>query len=89
MTVTLGARGAIAVSGILHFVAVVALLLYGRSAELGWPYLVGVVVAAALLTWEHRLVKPGDYSRLDAAFFTMNGIISGVIMVGAILDVAR
>lgn len=89
MTVALGARGAIAVSRILHFVAVVALLLYGKSSELGWPYLAGVAVAAALLTWEHRLVKPGDYSRLDAAFFTMNGIISGVIMVGAILDVAR
>jgi 4-hydroxybenzoate polyprenyltransferase len=36
----------------------------------------GVAVAAALLLWEHRLVRPGDLSRLDAAFFTMNGVIS-------------
>ena len=36
----------------------------------------GVALVAVLLVWEHRLVKPTDLSRLDAAFFTMNGIIS-------------
>ncbi len=51
-----------------------------RSATgLGWIYLLGVAVVAALLVYEHRLVKPGDLSRLDAAFFNMNGYVSVAI----------
>jgi len=42
----------------------------------GALYGVGVAVVAALLLYEHSLVKPGDLSRLDAAFFTLNGVIS-------------
>jgi 4-hydroxybenzoate polyprenyltransferase len=42
----------------------------------GWT--VGVLVVAGLLLWEHRLVRGGDLSRLNAAFFTMNGVISMV-----------
>lgn len=86
--VALGAQGAIVVSRMLHAGAVVALLVFGAFAGLGAVYTGAVAVAAGLLAWEHRLVKPGDYSRLDAAFFTMNGIISGVIMAGAVADVA-
>ena len=44
----------------------------------------GVAMAAALLLWEHRLVRPGDLSRLDAAFFTMNGVIS-LVFLGCVL----
>jgi 4-hydroxybenzoate polyprenyltransferase len=43
-------------------------------------------LAAALLVWEHQLVKPGDLSRLDAAFFTMNGIISALVLAGMLVD---
>jgi len=42
----------------------------------GWLYALGVLAVSLLLLYEHSLVKPGDYSRLDAAFFSMNGIIS-------------
>ena len=42
----------------------------------GTLYAVGVVVAAGLLTYEHSLVRPNDFSKINAAFFTMNGIIS-------------
>ena len=42
----------------------------------GWLYGIGVLVAASLLLYEHSLVKPDDLRRLDAAFFTMNGVIS-------------
>ncbi len=48
-----------------------------------------VAVAGGLLVYEHRLVRSGDYSRLDAAFFTMNGVISGVVMLGAVADALR
>jgi 4-hydroxybenzoate polyprenyltransferase len=40
----------------------------------------------ALISWEHRLVKPGDLSRLNAAFFTANGIVSIVVFLGALID---
>ena len=48
----------------------------GWGTGAGWLYGAGVVVAASLLLYEHSLVKPNDLRRLDAAFFTMNGVIS-------------
>jgi 4-hydroxybenzoate polyprenyltransferase len=86
MTVAVGASRAIAVARLLHGVAAVAIVAFGAAAGYGFWYFAGAGVAVALLVWEHRLVKPGDYSRLDAAFFAMNGIISGVVMAGAVAD---
>ena len=54
--------------------------------DYGAAFFVGAAVATALLVYEHRLVVPGDYRRLDAAFFAMNGIISAAVMVGAVAD---
>jgi 4-hydroxybenzoate polyprenyltransferase len=87
MTVALGPTRAIAVARLLHTAAAVALVAFGVSAGFGDWYLAAVGAALALLVWEHRLVHPGDYSRLDAAFFSMNGIISAVVAAGAIVDV--
>lgn len=87
LPVLLGAPRAILVARLLHVLAVVLLLIFWYWADFGAFFLASVVLAAALLAWEHRLVRPGDYSRLDAAFFTMNGIISAVIMIGAMADV--
>ena len=86
MTVALGAPAAILVARLLHGLAAAALVGFGLAAGFGAWYFAGTALAVALLAWEHRLVHPGDYSRLDAAFFTMNGIISGVVMAGAVLD---
>ena len=72
----IGERRALAVSRILHTMSVAALAAAGVAAGVGWIYGVGVVVAAALLIYEHSLVRVDDLSRLDAAFFSMNGIIS-------------
>ena len=72
----LGETAALGVARALHVVTVLALALVGVAAAAGWVYFAGVGVAAALLLYEHSLVRPGDLSRLDAAFFTMNGIIS-------------
>ena len=72
----IGERGAFAISRALHTLTIVFLALAGVAAGAGWLYAVGVTVAAALLLYEHSLVKPGDLHRLDAAFFTMNGVIS-------------
>ena len=49
-----------------------------QSFGLGKLAVVGVVVVALLLAYEHSLVTPDDLSRLNAAFFTMNGVISAV-----------
>ncbi len=87
LTVTLGPSGAIAGARLLHALAAAALVAFGLEAGFGVWYFAGVAVAVALLIWEHRLVRPNDYSRLDAAFFSMNGIISAAVMVGAVLDV--
>ena len=46
----------------------------------------GLVVAAGILAYEHRLVRPGDLSRLDAAFFTMNGVMSVTVFAFALID---
>lgn len=71
-----GEARALAVARFLHAGTVVALGAVGVAVGAGWVYWVGVAVVAALLLYEHSLVRPGDLSRLDAAFFTMNGIIS-------------
>jgi len=86
-TVAMGAPTAILVARALHLGAVIAFVWFGTVAGLGWVYLASVGLAAVVLVWEHRLVHPYDYTRLDAAFFTMNGVISGIVMLGAVADV--
>jgi 4-hydroxybenzoate polyprenyltransferase len=72
----LGESVALNVARSLHVTTVLCLAVVGLAVGAGWIYAMGVVVAATLLLYEHSLVKPGDLSRLDAAFFTMNGVIS-------------
>ncbi|MCA1797356.1 MAG: putative 4-hydroxybenzoate polyprenyltransferase [Geobacteraceae bacterium] len=85
--VSLGAEKSCLLVRWLHGGMVVLLLLVWLSAGLGWLYLIGVAVVAALLVYEHSLVKPEDLSRLDAAFFTMNGYISIILFVFVLADV--
>jgi len=86
LVVRLGRSPAIAVARALHALALIALLAFGAGAGLGPAYFGGVLVGAALIAWEHRLVKPGDLSRLDAAFFTANGLVSLIVFLGALVD---
>jgi 4-hydroxybenzoate polyprenyltransferase len=86
-TVTLlGERRAILVAKSLHGLTIPALAAFGWFAGFGVLYFVGVGVAAGILVWEHQLVKPGDLSRLDSAFFTMNGVMSVTVFVFALVD---
>jgi 4-hydroxybenzoate polyprenyltransferase len=71
-----GERGAFAGARVLHAATVALLALAGAGLSAGPLYWVGVAVVAALLAYEHSLVRPGDLRRLDVAFFTMNGIVS-------------
>jgi 4-hydroxybenzoate polyprenyltransferase len=71
-----GVANALLIARVLHAGAVGLLCWLAASLALPWPAWVGVAVAAALLAYEHSLVKPNDLSKLDAAFFAMNGYIS-------------
>ena len=86
LVVRLGKGPAISLAKTLHGFAIVALLAFGYGAGLGWPYHVGVGIGAAIIAWEHQLVKPSDLSKLNAAFFTANGIVSIVVFLGALVD---
>jgi 4-hydroxybenzoate polyprenyltransferase len=84
--VRLGQRRAILAAKLLHGLTIPALALFGWQAGFGLWYGVGLVAAAGILAWEHRLVQPGDLSRLDAAFFTMNGVMSVTVFGFALVD---
>src|ERR1044071_3226465 len=86
LAVRLGQGRAIFVAKVLHGLALTCLVAFGIGAALGPAYYAGVAVGAALIAWEHRLVRPGDLSRLNAAFFTANGIVSIVVFLGALVD---
>jgi 4-hydroxybenzoate polyprenyltransferase len=82
-----GVRGVFVGARFLHAVTVVLLARVGIELSLGWFYWAGVVVVAALLAYEHSLVRPNDLRRLDAAFFTVNGVISVVFLLFVLADV--
>jgi 4-hydroxybenzoate polyprenyltransferase len=73
---TFGEAPALGIARLLHFTTVAALAIAGLGAGAGALYFAGVLVAGMLLLYEHSLVKADDFTRLDAAFFTMNGVIS-------------
>ncbi len=71
-----GIARALWISRVFHLGMLVSLLCLVYSFSLGGLALAGVAAVAGLLLWEHRLVKADDLSRVDAAFFTMNGYVS-------------
>lgn len=81
---SLGERNALTVARVLHICTVLALAGVGVAVGAHWIYAAGVIVATTLLLYEHSLVKPGELGRLDAAFFTMNGVIS-IVFFGFVL----
>jgi 4-hydroxybenzoate polyprenyltransferase len=84
---TFGVGGALAISRGLHAMMVLALFLFGYAAALGPIYFIGAGIVACFLVYEHTLVSPKDTSRVNTAFFTMNGFVSVGLMVFVVLDV--
>jgi 4-hydroxybenzoate polyprenyltransferase len=76
-----GIATALRVARANHVLTVVALAAAGWSLGLDWPFWAGVAAVAALLWYENSLVKPGDLSRVNVAFFNVNGYISVLIFV--------
>ena len=85
----LGVRGALVVSALFHLgtLALLSLLPRVYPGGLGVAYWVGVAGCAALLAWQHWIVRPHDLSRLDAAFFTANGALSAWLFLATAVDV--
>ncbi len=84
--VSLGERNGILVAKLLHGVTLLALVAFAIPTPFGAVFYAGIVVAAGILAWEHQLVRPGDLSRLDAAFFNRNGVMSVVVFLFAMMD---
>ncbi|MBI1850355.1 MAG: UbiA family prenyltransferase [Planctomycetes bacterium] len=82
----LGIAGSLRLSSALHALMVALLVLVGSMAGLGIVYGAGIVVVAALLAYEHWIVTPRDLSKLNVAFFTVNGYVSLLFMVFTLLD---
>ncbi|MEB2308300.1 MAG: putative 4-hydroxybenzoate polyprenyltransferase [Candidatus Brocadiaceae bacterium] len=83
----LGIRGALILSAVLHLFMVGVLLAVSHYTGLGIVYTIGVGIVAVLLLYEHSLVKPKDLSRINTAFFTVNGIISVGLMGITLIDI--
>jgi 4-hydroxybenzoate polyprenyltransferase len=76
-----GIAGALWISRVLHLGMLICLIALVHAFALGTVALAGIAAVAALLIWEHRLVRADDLSRIDAAFFTMNGYVSVIFFV--------
>ena len=79
-------HGAFLGARLSHAATVACLVTAGLGLPVGAVYWLGVAAAAALLAYEHSLVRPSDLRRLDTAFFTMNGVISVVFAAFVIAD---
>jgi 4-hydroxybenzoate polyprenyltransferase len=82
-----GERGAFQGARALHLATIVLLAAAGAGLHVGPLYWLGVAAVGALLLYEHSLVRPGDLRRLNAAFFTMNGVISVAFFAFVLADV--
>ncbi len=83
----LGIRASLYLARLFHGVTLIFLFLAGESGGLGWLYRVGLAFVAVLFLYEHSLVKAEDLSKLDVAFFNMNGYISLSVFLFTLLDV--
>jgi len=84
--VRLGVARSIWVAKLLHGLTVPALGVFGYMAGFGFWYFLGLIAATGILVYEHQLVRPADLSRLDAAFFSMNAVMSVTVFSFALAD---
>ena len=71
-----GIARALQIARVMHLAMVALLIWLATTFHLAWPAWVGIAVVALLLGYEHSLVKPNDLSKMNAAFFSVNGYIS-------------
>ena len=76
----LGIKPALHISTLFHGATVALLVATARITNLGWITYAGIAIVAGILYWEHRLVTPDDLSRVNVAFFNLNGFISILLL---------
>lgn len=81
----LGQVGAMVLSAVLHVITVGLLAALPSLVSLHWPYWVGFALITGVLLYEHYLVRPGDLSKIDKAFFDLNGYVSLLFFVAVFL----
>jgi len=84
-----GIAAALWCARICHLLTVAAFVALGLMTGLGWLYWLGVAAVATLFVYEHSLVSPDDLSRLDVAFFNVNGYISVILFVAVLAGRVR
>jgi len=89
LVVTFGIAKALRISRIFHIITLVLLYVFGFLSHFGGTYTLTLLVIAILFLYEHRLVSAKDLSRVNAAFFTLNGFISLIFLVGVFLSLQR
>jgi 4-hydroxybenzoate polyprenyltransferase len=81
-----GIPAALSISSGLHLVTAATLILTGVTLSRGPLFWLGAVIVMAMLKYEHKLVKPDDLSKINAAFFTTNGVVSICMFAATLLD---
>ena len=77
---------ALNVSSAMHVLMLLLLVVLLTLEKLGWVSFTGTLLVAALLWYEHSLVRPEDLSKVNASFFTVNGCISVLLLIALGLD---
>ncbi len=87
LVVCFGKIKALKIAFLLHCFSVLMVILFGWAVNLGWFYFVGTAGFGILILIEHSLVKPDDISRVNIAFFNVNGVISIGLFLFTFLDI--
>ncbi|SHE43326.1 4-hydroxybenzoate polyprenyltransferase [Seinonella peptonophila] len=82
-----GIRAALWISSLMHLVTICGLVALLLMTELQLWFGIGIAIAFLILIYEHSIVSPNDLSRLNTAFFTMNGILSVIVFLFAMVDI--
>ncbi|HKY84041.1 MAG TPA: UbiA-like polyprenyltransferase [Anaerolineales bacterium] len=83
-----GAPTALRLSAVCHAWTTLLLLVLAPVSGLGWIYFAGALAAGSLLAYEHAIITPSDLSRLDTAFFNINGVMSLTLLAATAVDLA-
>ncbi len=83
----LGLQKSLSISTFSHVNTVIFFLLAGLSAGLGWIYFSTIAIIGAILILEHQVISAEDMSKVNMAFFTLNGVISVLVFVGTLADI--
>lgn len=81
-----GISRSLIISRLFHFITAIGFLMLYWLSDLGWLYLIGLFISYVIMIYEHTILKPTDLSRLNTAFFTMNGVLSCVMFTFTLID---